>query len=170
MSSPETRDYSRFFFLIPVARRNHKGGVMGILGKFFGAKPDYPTLDASDPATKYLESVRPPLKKLADETKDPLEVVPAQDSVYIFIGKPPKQFGIAWIEKGNEIVNLKSLVEEKGLSAASLESLSKELRQAYIAHQDKPRFVTKISDRDVVVIPSTSLVDTLKGVVAKTVG
>jgi len=77
---------------------------------------------------------------------------------------------MAWIEEDNEIVNLKSLVEEKGLSAASLENLSKELRRAYIAHQDKPRFVTKVSDRDVVVIPSTSLVNTLKGVVEKTVG
>jgi hypothetical protein len=38
-------------------------------------------------------------EKLAGETKDPLEVVPAEDSVYIFVGKPPKKFGIAWIEQ-----------------------------------------------------------------------
>ena len=170
MSSPETRDCSRFFFPISMARRNHKGGVMGILGKFFGVKPDYPRLDASNPATKYIESVRSPLKKLADEVNDSLEVVPAEDSVYVFIGKPPKKFGIAWIEKGDKIVNFKSLVEKKGLSAASLENLSEELRKTYIAHQDKPRYVTKVSDREVVVIPSTSLVDTLKGVVEKTVG
>lgn len=169
MSSPETRDCSRFFFPIPVARRNHKGGVMGILGKFFGAKTDYPVLDASDPAAKYLESVRPPLTKLADETKDPLEVVPAEDSVYVFIGKPPNKFGVAWIEGGEKIVNFKSLVEEKGLSALSLANLSEELRKAYIEHQDKPRYLTKVKDRDVVVIPSMSLVDKLKGVVEKAV-
>lgn len=143
---------------------------MGILGKFFGAKPDYPQLDASDLAAKYLESVRPPLKKLADEIKDPLEIVPAKDSVYIFIGKPPKKFGVAWIEEGDKIVNFKSLVEQKGLSANSLQNLSEDLRKAYIAHQDKPRFVTKLSDREVVVISSTSLVDNLKSVVEKTVG
>ena len=143
---------------------------MGILGKFFSAKLDYPALDASDPAAKYLESVQSPLKKLADQTKDPLEVVPAEDSVYIFIGKPPKKFGIAWIEEGDKIVNFKSLVANKGLSTASLENLSAELKKAYIEHQDKPRFVTKVSDREVVVIPSTSLVDSLKGVVEKTVG
>jgi hypothetical protein len=61
-------------------------------------------------------------------------------------------------------------VEQKGLSANNLQNLSEELRKAYIAHQDKPRFVTKVSDREVVVIPSTSLVDNLKGVVEKTVG
>jgi len=170
MLSPESCNCSRFFFPILVARRNHKGGVMGFLGNIFGAKPDYPTLDASDPAAKYLESVRPPLRKLADEIKDPLEVVPSEDSVYILIGKPPKNFGIAWIEEGDKIVNFKSLVEKKGLSTTSLQNLSEELRKAYIAHQDKPRYVTKVSDREIVVIPSTSLVDNIKGVVEKTVG
>ena len=153
-----------------MARRDHKGGPIGLLGKFFGAKYDYPSLNASNPAAAYLESVRSPLKKLADETNDPLEVVPAKDSVYIFIGKPPKKFGVAWIEDDNKIVNFKSLVDEKGLPPERLQKLSEDLRQAYIAHQDKPRFVTQIRDRDVVVIPSTSLWDNLNGVVEKTVG
>jgi len=143
---------------------------MGILGKFFGGKHDYPSLDSSAPAAKQIESVRPPLEKLVDEIKDPLEVVPAEDSVYIFVGKPPKKFGIAWIEDGDKIVNFKSLVEEKGLSETSLHHLSEELRKTYIAHQDKPRYVTRISDREVVVIPSTSLLNNLKGVVEQTVG
>jgi hypothetical protein len=152
-----------------VARRNHKGGNMGILGKLFSGKHDYPSLDSSAPAAVQLESVRPPLEKLVNETSDPLEVVPAEDSVYIFIGKPPKKFGIAWIEGGDKIVNFKSLVDEKGLSPDSLQRLSEELRKAYIAHQDEPRYVTKISDRDVVVIPSTSLLNNLKGMVEQTV-
>ena len=143
---------------------------MGILGKIFGGKHDYPSLDSSVPAAKHLESVRPPLEKLIDETKDRLEVVPADDSVYIFVGKPPKKFGIAWIEDGDKIVNFKSLVDEKGLSAPSLDRLSEELRKAYIAHRDKPRYVTRIRDREVVVIPSKSLLNNLKGVVEQTVG
>ncbi|MDY6953945.1 MAG: hypothetical protein SWE60_20770 [Thermodesulfobacteriota bacterium] len=143
---------------------------MGFLGKFLGGKPDYPTLDQSAPAAKHLESVRSPLEKLADETKDPLEVVPAEDAVYVFVGKPPKKFGIAWIEDGERIVNFKSLVEEKGLSPTRLQRLSEELKQAYIAHQDKPRYVTRVRDRDVVVIPSTSLLNNLKGVVEQTIG
>ena len=153
-----------------VARRNHKGGAMGIFGKFFGDKHDYPPLESSAPAAKQLESVRPPLEKLAGETNDPLEVVPAEDSVYIFVGKPPKKFGIAWIEDGEKIVNFKSLVDEKGLSPTSLNHLSEELKKVYIAHQDKPRYVTRVSDREVVVIPSTSLLNNLKGVVEQAVG
>ena len=143
---------------------------MGILEKLFGGKNDYPSLDSSTPVAKTLESVRPPLEKLAEETKAPLEVVPADDSVFVFIGNPPKEFGVAWIEDGDKIVNFKSLVEEKGLTPTRLEQLSDKLRQAYIAHQDKPRYVTQISDRDVVVIPSASLLDSLKGVVEQTVG
>jgi hypothetical protein len=143
---------------------------MGILGKIFGGKHDYPPLDTSTPAAKQLESVRPPLEKLTDETNEPLEVVPSEDSVYIFVGKPPKKFGIAWIEDGDKIINFKSLVEEKGLSPTSLNSLSEELRKAYIAHQDKPRYTARINDREVVVIPSTSLLNNLKGVVEQTVG
>ena len=73
---------------------------MGILGQFFGGKLNYPPLDSSAPAAKQLESVRPPLEKLAAETNDPLEIVPAEDSVYIFVGKPPKKFGIAWMKRG----------------------------------------------------------------------
>jgi hypothetical protein len=156
--------------LISVARRNLKGGAMGILGKFFSGKHDYPSLDSSSPAAKQLESMRPPLEKLAEEINDPLEVVPAEDSVYIFLGKPPKKFGIAWIEDDDKIVNFKSLVDEKGLSPDSLQNLSEDLRKTYIAHQDKPRYVTRINDREVVVIPSMSLVNNLKGVVEQAVG
>ena len=142
---------------------------MGILGQFFGNKHDYPSLDSSAPAARHLEAVRPPLEKLASETKDPLEVVPAEDSVYVFVGKPPKKFGIAWIEDGDKIVNFKSLIDEKGLTQDSLQNLSEKLRKAYIAHQDKPRYVTQISDREVVVIPSTSLLNNLKSVVEQVV-
>lgn len=143
---------------------------MGLLDKFFGAKHDYPPLDASAPAARQIEAVRQPLEKLAREIKEPLEVVPAEESVYVLVGKPPKKFGMAWIEEGEKIVNFKSLVDERGLSATSLNQLSEELTKAYIAHQDKPRYKTKISDREVVVIPSPALSDNLKGVVKNTVG
>jgi hypothetical protein len=143
---------------------------MGILDKFFGDKQDYPALDRASPAATQLESVRSPLEKLANEVGEPLEVVPADDSVYVFIGKPPKKFGIAWIEDGEKIVNFKSLVEERGLAPTSLNRLSDELKKAYIAHEDEPRYVTTVSDREVVVIPSESLLNHLEGVVQETVG
>jgi hypothetical protein len=153
-----------------MARRNLKGGAMGISGKIFSGKHDFPSLDSSAPAARQLEAVRSPLEKLANETNEPLEVVPADNSVYVYVGKPPKKFGIAWLEDGEKIVNFKTLVEEKGLSPTSINHLSKELRKAYIAHQDKPRYLTRIKDREVVVIPSKSLLSNLRGVVEQPVG
>ncbi len=143
---------------------------MGILGKFFGTKYDYPPLDSSALAAKQLESVLSPLEKLAEKSNDPLEIVPAEDTVYIFVGKPPKKFGIVWIEEGDKIINFKTLADEKGLSSNGLLQLSDELKNAYIAHQNEPRYVIQISNREVVVIPSTSLLNDLKGVVAQAVG
>ena len=67
-------------------------------------------------------------------------------------------------------VNFKSLVDERGLTRDNLQSLSQKLRKTYISHQDKPRYVTKISDREVVAIPPASLLKNLKGVVEQTVG
>ncbi|NIV98656.1 hypothetical protein GWN26_05710, partial [Candidatus Saccharibacteria bacterium] len=96
-----------------------------------------PPLDSSAPAAKQLDSVRPPLEKLAHETKDPLEIVLAENSVYIFVGKHPKKFGIVWIEDGDKIVNFKILVDEKGLSPTRIQHLSEELKKAYITHQDQ---------------------------------
>ena len=62
------------------------------------------------------------------------------------------------------------MVDEKGLTQDNLQHLSEELRKAYISHQDKPRYLTRISDREVVVIPSASLLKNLKGVVEQAVG
>jgi hypothetical protein len=54
-----------------------------------------------------------PLEKLAEKTNDPLEIVPTENSAYIFVGKPPKKFGALWIENGDKIVNFRSLADER---------------------------------------------------------
>ena len=86
---------------------------MGILGLFSSARLDYPSLDSSILAAKQLESVLSPSEKLAEKTNDPLEIVPTEDSAYIFFGKSPKKFGVLWIEDGDKIVNFRSLANER---------------------------------------------------------
>lgn len=139
---------------------------MGLFDKLFGSsKSEYPTLDQASPAAGYLKAQQQPLAQLAAEIKDPLEVVPSENSVFVFIGKPPKKFGVAWIEKDGRIVNFKSLVDERGLSMISLERLSDRLKDVYSLHMSEPRFSTHIGDRQVVVIPSTGLIDGVRDVV-----
>ena len=142
---------------------------MGMFDKLFGSTPDYPELSQDDPAAGYLDSMRQPVEKFVSEISDQIEVVPASDTAYFFIGKPPKKFGIAWIGENGEIVNFRSLVEEKGLSMISLEKLSDRLKEVYIQHQQEPRYSKTILDKKIVVTPSETLREDLKRVVNETV-
>jgi len=143
---------------------------MGFMDKLFGASKEYPPLNNDDPAAQNLDSLRQPVEKLVSEIKDPVEVVPGNETAFFFIGKPPKKFGVAWVGKDGKIVNFKSLVEEKGLSMISLERLSDRLKEVYIQHQEEPRYSTTINDKNVVVTPSETLQNDIKKVIDDTIG
>jgi len=128
---------------------------MGLFDKLLG-KQDYPDLDPSHPAAGKLENVQQQLETLVKEIPEPLEVVPAEEAAYVFIGKPPKKFGVAWIENG-QIHNFQTLVKEKGVQPFTLQGISEKLREAYERHSSEPRFKASVADRDIVVIPSSPL-------------
>ena len=141
---------------------------MGFMDKLFGSSKEYPPLNKEDPAAQKLDALKQPVEKLISEIKDPLEVVPGEETAFFFIGKPPKKFGVAWVGKDGKIINFKSLVEEKGLSVISLEKLSDRLKQIYIEHQAEPRYSTTINDKQIVVTPSDGLREDIKKVVDDT--
>ena len=143
---------------------------MGFMDKLLGSSKEYPPLNNDDPAAQKLDSLRQPVEKLVSEIKDPVEVVPGNETAFFFIGKPPKKFGVAWVGKEGKIVNFKNLVEESGLSLISLEKLSDRLKQVYIQHQEEPRYSTTISEKKVVVTPSETLQSDIKKVIDDTVG
>jgi len=129
---------------------------MGIFAKMFGSQPGYPELGTDTAAAGQLNAIRSHLEKLAREVSDPLEVVPGENGGYVFIGKPPKRFGIAWIE-GDEVKSFKSLMAEHNLSAQTINRVSDELREAYQHHQEADRYRATIAERDVVITPSEPL-------------
>ena len=129
---------------------------MGFLGKMFGGKTDYPHLSADSPIAEQLHDVEEPLKTLMSQVTDRMEVVPAEDRTYVFIGKPPKRFGVVWIENG-EVVNFQSLAKEKGLDAQEMQRLSDMLQEAYEHNESAERFSTNLAGRDVVVTHSAEL-------------
>ena len=143
---------------------------MGFMDKLFGSSKEYPPLDKADPAAQKLDAMRQPVEKLVSEVKDPIEVVPGNETSFFFIGKPPKKFGIAWVGKDGKVVNFKSLVEEKGLSIISLERLSDRLKQVYIQHQEEPRYTTMINNKQIVVTPSETLKKDIRKVIEDTIG
>lgn len=129
---------------------------MSLFGNLFSSKPDYPVIDPSSTAALRLAEVEDQLGELAGQVNDPLEVVPTEHAAYVFIGKPPKRFGLAWIHDG-KISGLNTLVEEHGLKPLEVEKLLDQLRGAYERNANVSRFCTTVQDRDVVVTPSPKL-------------
>jgi len=129
---------------------------MGFFSKAFGGKPDYPELETGNPAHEQLQAIEQPLQELMEKIHDPLEIVPAEDRTYVFVGKPPKRFGIAWIENG-EVVNFQLQAKEHGLTPIELQQVIDRVGEAYAQAEDAKRFSTKIAGRDIVVTPSPDL-------------
>jgi hypothetical protein len=85
-----------------------------------------------------------------------LELVPAADAVYVYLGKPPGDFGMAWFEDGRE-VSFTTLKEDQGLSRGRIQILSAKLEAAYNRSAGAQRYVTTIAGKEVVVTPSDAL-------------
>jgi hypothetical protein len=141
---------------------------MSLFGNLFSSKPDYPAIDPASTAASRIAEVKAQLGELAGQVKDPLEVVPAEHAAYVFIGKPPKRFGLAWIHDG-KISGLNTLVEEHGLKPLEIEKLLDKLREAYERNADVSRFCTTVQDREVVVTPSAKLENEVHEIIEKVV-
>lgn len=129
---------------------------MGMLDKWFGGSPSYPPLPTDIEAKAALDECQQPLEELTSRVKENLEIVPTEHAAYVFLGKPPKKFGIAWVHDG-KVSSLKELAEENDLSPAKVDQLVDRLRQAYEHASDAPRYTAHIGKKDVVVIPSEGL-------------
>lgn len=134
---------------------------MGLLDKFFGGKKNFPVLKDGVPGARELKTMHGSLEKLSREVSDPMEIVPYENSAYVFIGKPPKSFGMAWIEEG-KICNFKTLSEEKKVPQAKLSQLVSKLGEAYEHSMDDKRYSASIAGKDVVVTPSSSLAEEVR--------
>ena len=141
---------------------------MSLFGNLFSSKPDYPAIDPSSTAAMRISEVEEQLGELAGRTRDPLEIVPAEHAAYVFIGKPPKNFGLAWIHDG-EISGLNTLVEEHGLQPKEMQKVVEELRVAYERNADVSRFCATVQDREMVVTPSAKLEHEVHDIIDKVV-
>lgn len=134
---------------------------MGIFDKLFGKKEEYPPLDPASEALKSMDAVQEPLQSLAGSVKDRLEVIPLDGAAYIYIGKPPEYFGLAWVEDG-KLGNLKSLLGEKGASPEAVKALTERLREIYVKAEAEKRYSYKVGGRDVVVTPARQMAEGIK--------
>lgn len=136
---------------------------MGFLDKLFGGVK-YPELDQTSSAAKKLDGVRGSLEELTEKVKDPMEVVPTENSAYVFIGNPPKNFGMAWIE-GGKVKNFKTLSEEKGVEQKQLVNIVDALAEVYQQNEGVDRFSTTIGGRTITVTPSQDLASEVQQII-----
>ena len=141
---------------------------MSFFSNLFTSKPDFPALDPGSSAASRIAEVEKELDQLAHKVKDRLEVVPSEHAAYVYIGKPPKKFGLAWIHDG-KISGLNTLVEEHGLAPAEVGKVIDQLRDAYERNANVNRFCASVKDNDVVVTPSKELEQAVHEIIDKVV-
>lgn len=132
---------------------------MGFFGKLFGAKEEIlPALDPASAAAQNIKKFHSQFEALASKVDDRYEVVPSPNILYVFLGKPPGMFGIAWFVEGDATEhNLKTLMAKKGLSVRKIDNVMGKLRTAYTEAEGEPRFSVEIAGKKVVVAPSDAL-------------
>lgn len=128
---------------------------MGLFDGLFGKRQELPPLDPSSVAAQRLDQRREEVESFVESVKDKLEIIPSDDAVYVFIGKPPGSFGVAWLQDG-KLHNLKTLMQEKGLSPQGAQALSDRLRRTYEQHGGEERFSANVAGKTVTVTPSES--------------
>ena len=122
----------------------------------FSKKVDYPELGDDSPVAEQINEVEGPLKTLMNQVSDPLEVIPADNQAFVFIGKPPKKFGVAVIE-GGAVQSFVAAAKEKGLEPVKIQKLNEQFRDAYIQNQDAQRYKASIAGKEIVVTPCAEL-------------
>jgi hypothetical protein len=138
--------------------------AMGFLGKLLGLEAKLPYLASDTNAAKNLESMKGPLEELTKKVTDKMEVVPAEDRAYVFIGKPPKSFGMAWIEEG-KMYNFKTLSEEKAVSQQQIMKMVDALAEAYKRSDSENRFSAEVGNKIVTVTPSPDLAKEVRNII-----
>ena len=129
---------------------------MGLLDKFFGSKVSYPPLPPDSEAMGKLDEIKAPLEELAHKVSGRVEVVPAAHEAFVFLGKPPLDFGLAWIHDG-KVTGLKEFIQEHHLKPGQVEKLLDRLGEAYEHARETPRYAAEFGGKQLVVIPSKEL-------------
>ena len=126
---------------------------MGFLGKLFNKEEELPPLDSASQAASKLKEFKATLEQFVGNVNDRIEIVPAPKTVYVFIGKPPSQFGLVWPKNG-DMANFKTITAEKGLDQPEVLRIYGRLGETYDSFKAEARFETTIAGKKVIVLPS----------------
>lgn len=131
---------------------------------FFSKKIDYPELAPDNPAAKQIHAIEGALKELMGQISDPLEVIPAEGHAFVYIGKPPKRFGLAIVD--DKVHSFAATAREKGLTPIEVQKMNDKLRDAYLNFQDAPRYKTQVNGKEIVVTPNAQLAQEVREIMS----
>lgn len=136
---------------------------MGFFGKLFGGgEPELPALDPGSAGAQQLEKFKAQITELVGKIDDRFEVVPSDKAAYVFLGKPPGMFGLAWFLDGDkEEHNFKKLMAKRGLPQRKMDTMLNKVRAAYSEAEAVPRVSTQIGGKKVIVLASDSVAEKL---------
>lgn len=126
---------------------------MGFFDKLKGKDQAYPAIDQSSAAYQRIQKHRATIEPFFQRVNEKFEMIPTDDAVYVFVGKPPSAFGVAWFNSDGREHNLKSFMQEHGLSPQKVQILSDKLRDIYVGYQSADRFSITIAGKTITVTP-----------------
>lgn len=130
---------------------------MGFLDRIFGGStPQHPALDPASPVAARLTPFTSQLEKISAATRDGIEAAPQRDALFVFVGHPPKGFGVVRYRAQGED-NLIQLMRAANLSMVQVQEISDQARSAYVAHQGAPRFTHRVGRRSITAIDRETL-------------
>lgn len=121
----------------------------------FSKKVSYPELAPDNPAAQQIRTIEGALKELVGQVSDPLEVVPVKGHAFVFIGKPPKKFGMAKVD--DKVHSFVASAKERGIGQLQMQKINEKLRTAYQNCQEAKRYQTNVAGKAVIVTPNEQL-------------
>lgn len=131
---------------------------MGLFDKFFGAK-----YDPLDPTTEAARKVsdNAVLAEFLKTANDRVEVVPGDENLYAFVGKPPKQFGMVWFSD-SERFDVRSQMEQGAITRDNAMRLVAQLTRIYEQSDSVDRYEHKVDGQSVIVTPSAGMYESVR--------
>jgi hypothetical protein len=140
---------------------------MGLFDGMFGQK--HADLDPSGTAAGKIAEHGDAFESFATSANDRIEVVVGDGSLYAFIGKPPKAFGLLWFD-GDGRHDVRSMMESKAMTREAASQLVGELPAIYSRHGADERFSYKVGSKGIIVTPSAAFHAEIQQAVARAQG
>lgn len=126
---------------------------MGLFDGMFG--PKHPDLDPQSSAASQITDQGQVFEAFVSSANDRMEAIPGDGCLYVFVGKPPKAFGLVWFDADGRH-DVRSMMESKAMTRDAASQLVQDLPAMYARYADEERFAHKVGSKSIVVTPSAA--------------